>query len=509
MDTIAPHFRGERLSQWGIIFVGLAIASFTGYMIGTDAITTIVVIVSLISSIAWLILARTRWWLLMAVAGTIGGYFYFGFKLYPHEVALVGCFVPLLVARSLTRPGQLEKQRSRYPLAMYFLSFYLFAHWVGSNIYNRVHGEGGFGNVTRAYLNALWVILFLLAFHRNGSSKYIRAALLLTYLTAFARVLITVVTYLSKSFAYIPVMNYVLPGSTHSGAADLRASGLILGTVAVSYFLVQKSFLPRIFHALVFVASFVAVLFGAGRTALVLLCLVPVFAALIYRKAIPVLLSLLAAGGLLLAFNLNPNVLDDMPFQVQRSASILLFDKAEAAQYGLASSSDVWHERLRDLGFSKWTQDWNSFLFGTGIRPFDPTALDNAVNFDDGIKQAAKVGAYESGWWTVIAVTGLVGILAYLSVFIYALRRLVPIILKEKVRDHRHAFAFLAIFNIVIWLGLGWTNGGFPSNELFFAFVAVIAFEDRKNSRVPQQTTVIPHPPQLVPARRGLALARG
>src|SRR3954464_13784549 len=141
MDTVAPQFRGERLSHLGIIFVGLIVAGFTGYMIGTDAVATIVVIVSLVASVAWLILARTRWWLLIPVAGTIGGYFYFGFKVYPHEVALAGCFVPLLVARSLKRPGPLEKQRARYPLAMYFLSVYLLAHWLGSNIYNRLHGE--------------------------------------------------------------------------------------------------------------------------------------------------------------------------------------------------------------------------------------------------------------------------------------------------------------------------------------------------------------------------------
>jgi hypothetical protein len=509
MDTIAPQFRGERLSQLGIIFVGLAVAAFTGYMIGTDAVTTIVVIVAVISSVAWLILARTRWWLLIPVAGSIGGYFYFGFKLYPHEVALVGCFIPLLIARSLARPGQLEQQRSRYPLAMYFLSFYLFAHWLGSNIYNSLNSAGGYGNVTRAYLNALWVILFLLAFHRNGSSKYVRAALFLTYLTCFARVLITVAIYLSKSFAYIPVVNYVLPGSTHSGSADLRASGLIMGTVAVSYFLIQRGFVPRLFHACVFVASFVAVLFGSGRTALVLLCLVPVFAALIYGRALALMLSLLFAGGLLFALNANPSVLDGLPPQVQRSASILLFDKAATAQYGSIMSSDIWHERLRDVGFNRWTQDWNSFLFGTGIRPFDPTAMENAVNFEDGIKAAAKIGAYESGWWTVIAVTGLIGMVSYLSVFIYALRRLVPIILKEKVRDHRHAFAFLAIFNIVIWLGLGWTNGGFPSTELFFAFVAIIAFEDRKNSLPVRHTAAITQAPPLIPDRRRLARARG
>ena len=56
-------------------------------------------------------------------------------------------------------------------------------------------------------------------------------------------------------------------------------------------------------------------------------------------------------------------------------------------------------------------------------------------------------------------------------------------LLHEKVRDHRHAFAFMAIFGIAIWLGLGWTNGGFPSTEIMFGFLALLALEDEKQAR--------------------------
>ncbi len=184
METIALRIGGEKIYLVMVIAMGLITAVFLGAMIGSDPIVTIVTIAAVGFSLVWLVLARNRWWLLMPVAGTIGGYFYFGFKLYPHEVALVLCFVPLLIARALAPPTQLEKKRSPFPLAMYVLSFYLFAHWFGSNLYNRLNGEGGFGNVTRAYLNALYVILFVFAFRRYGSSKYMSTALLLTYLAA-------------------------------------------------------------------------------------------------------------------------------------------------------------------------------------------------------------------------------------------------------------------------------------------------------------------------------------
>ena len=511
MDTIAPQIGGEKVYLWLLMAVGLVVAGFLGVLIGTDAVTTVIVIAATGGSLAWLIVARQRWWLLMPVAATLGGFFYFGFKIYPHEIALLGCAVPLLLSRTLSGRGSLDRHRSSFPLAMHLLSVYLFAHWLGSMAYNRLNGEGGYGNVTRAYFNALWVILFVFAFRRYGSSKYLPAALLLTYLSAFARVITTVGIYLSKSFAYIPVINYVLPGSTQSGIGDLRWSGLALGTVAICYFLLKRNFLSRLFHGAVFLGSFAAVLFGSGRTALVLICLAPISAALIYRKALPVLFAILAAGGLILAINAFPTVLNDMPFMVQRSTSILLLNPDQADKYGEATSSDEWHADLRKVGLAKWTKDWNSFVFGTGIRPFDSAMYDQIpgkTTWEDLLSSSSKVGAYESGWWTVVAVTGLVGIVSYLSVLIYLLRRLLPVLLRDKVRDHRRAFAFLAVLNIIIWLGLGWTNGGFPSTEIMFGFLALIALQDERAER---PRPLAPIPVRHIPSsgqRRTLQRAR-
>ncbi len=369
---------------------------------------------------------------------------------------------------------------------LYLLGLYLFAHWLGSNIYNRLDSGGGYGNVTRAYFNAFWVIVFLVAFWGHGSTKYIPAALLLSYLAAGARVVIGLVTYFTNAFVYIPVINYVLPGSTHARGADLRASGLALATLAACYFLIHRGFFRKSFHLLIFLGSCVALLFGSGRTVLVLVCLIPICAALLYRKIVPLVFSFLVIGTLLVILNVEPSLLDHVSFPVQRSASILLVDKAQSVKYGLAESSDEWHASLRALGLKKWTSSWHNFLFGTGIRPYDnairETILGVTTN-EDYLESSAKVGAYESGWWTVIAVTGLVGLLFYLSVLLYLLRRLLPVLLHEKVRDHRHAFAFMAVFGIVIWLGLGWTNGGFPSTEIMFGFLALLAIEDEKAER--------------------------
>ena len=438
--------------------------------------------------------------MLVPAAGTLGGYFWFGFKLYPHEVALAGSLIPLIIATAVRRSGRIEN-RPPFPTVLYLLSLYLLAHWLGSNIYNKLDSGGGYGNVTRAYFNAYWVIIFLIAFWRHGSTAYIPAALFLSYLAAAFRVIVGLLTYFTNGFAYIPVINYVLPGSTHARGADLRASGLTLATLAACYFLIHKGFFRKSFHLLIYFGSCVALLFGSGRTVLVLACLIPIFAALLYRRVVPLIFSLLAVATVLVVLNAEPTLLDHASFPVQRSASILLFDKAQAVKYGLAESSDEWHENLRALGFKKWTSSWHNFLFGTGIRPYDNAIVETIAGVttnEDYLESSAKVGAYESGWWTVIAVTGLVGLVLYLIVLIYLLRRLLPILLREKVRDHAHAFAFMAVFGIVIWLVLGWTNGGFPSTEIMFGFLALLAIEDARPRHQPVAT---------IEGHRGVALS--
>ena len=498
---------GPRMGLWMATAICLLVCVAIGMAVGNYAMGTVILLATFALGLTWITTAKERWWLLVPAAGTLGGYFWFGFKLYPHEVALAGALVPLLLGRAVRLHATEQHRASQFPTVLYLLSLYLLAHWLGSNIYNKLDGGGGYGNVTRAYFNAFWVIIFLVAFWWHGSTKYIQVALLLSYLAAAARVVIGLVTYFTSAFAYIPVINYVLPGSTHSRGGDLRYSGLALATLATCYFLIQKGFLRKSFHLLVFLGSCVALLFGSGRTAVVLVGLIPICVALLYRKIVPLILSTFVVGTLLVILNAEPTLLDQTSSSVQRSASILLVDKDQSAKYGLAGSSDEWHANLRTLGFKKWTASWHNFLFGTGIRPYDNTireAIGGVTTNEDYLESSAKVGAYESGWWTVIAVTGLVGLIFYLSVLLYLLSRLLPILLHEKVSDHRHAFAFMAVFGIVIWLGLGWTNGGFPSTEIMFGFLALLAIEDEKEERLSLAALEPPRATEL-PSRRRFA----
>lgn len=487
-DITTQQIGGEKVFIWLVILLGALVCGAVGFLIGSDPTTTCVVLVCGAFVLLWTFTAGKRWWLLMPIAGALGGYFYFGFKLYPHEVALAGCLAPLMMARAMRAPGIVERKSAPFPKAMFYLSMYLILHWIGSDVYNKLEGAGGYGNVTRAYLNALWVIIFLFAFRRYGSSRFIPAALLGIYLASAVRVAMGIFFAVTNGFAYIPVINYVLPGSTNSRFADLRTSGMMTAMVAICYFLMKQGFANRLFHGCIFLASFAALLFGAGRGNLLLTLLSVVAAIAISRRIVPLIFSCLLIVGAVFLINLKPSVLDPLPFSVQRTTSIVLLDQRLADRYGEAGSSDEWHERLRELGYRKWTRSWNTFLFGTGIRPYDNAireALPGETTTEDFLESSSKVGAYESGWWTTIAVTGLVGLLLYLSVMFFLLRRLVPILIRERVRDHRHAFALLGVLNISIWLVLGWASGGFPSTEIMFGFLALFALDDACKSTRP------------------------
>src|SRR3954452_3878601 len=95
---VALRLGGERLFVWFVIFLGFIAAIGFGAFIGQDPIITAIVLASTLGTLAWVALARKRWWLIVPAAAGLGGYFWFGFRIYPHEVALLGAFVPLVLA---------------------------------------------------------------------------------------------------------------------------------------------------------------------------------------------------------------------------------------------------------------------------------------------------------------------------------------------------------------------------------------------------------------------------
>ena len=295
------------------------------------------------------------------------------------------------------------------------------------------------------------------------------------------------VTYFTNAFAYIPVINYVFPGSTHDRGADLRFSGLTLATIAACYFLIHRGFsgnlsLPH------FSLRRVGLLFGSGRTVLVLVCLIPLFAAILYRKVIPLVFATFAVSVILATLNLEPTLLDHLAPRVQRSLSILFIDKRRQINTGkpvpVTSGTRICARLVTRNGPVHGTLFSSEPAFAPTITRSVETILGETTN-EDYQESSAKVGAYESGWWTVIAVTGLVGLLLYLNVLLYFYASYFRFFCAIRSRTMLMLSLSWESSGLSSGLGLGWTNGGFPSTEIMFGFLALLALEDQNKERRP------------------------
>src|ERR1051325_171301 len=101
MDIARFEIAGEKLFVWLLIVLGLIAAVFAGIMVGSNPLPVFILFSTLVLSITWIAGARERWWLLVPPAGILGGFFYFGYKIYPHEIALFACAVPLAMMVAL------------------------------------------------------------------------------------------------------------------------------------------------------------------------------------------------------------------------------------------------------------------------------------------------------------------------------------------------------------------------------------------------------------------------
>ena len=87
-------FGGQRVAVWILIFLGLVLSIFAGAMVGNNAVSTVIEVFVIGAAISWVLMAGERWWVVVPAAGAVGGYFYFGHKIYTNEIAFMACLPP-------------------------------------------------------------------------------------------------------------------------------------------------------------------------------------------------------------------------------------------------------------------------------------------------------------------------------------------------------------------------------------------------------------------------------
>jgi len=488
----------KKFTRFLVFSIGLIVALLLGIFVIAEPLRNSLIAFGGLTMLLWVVILPQHWWVAVPAAVGIGGYFEREFKIYPHEVALASAMIPLVVALAMRRQG-LSQGRPALHKACYFLAVYLMLHFAGSVIYNHYfyhsfEESSGVGNVLRAYLNALFGIGFIALFNHWGSTRPIRQVLMLIYGATWIRVGLGVYSYFTGSDGFIWFLDYNLQPD------DLRFSGITLAILSVGYFSISSGFVTKAIHLFIYCLSGLAVLAGSSRSCLVIYIFIPLWLALVNRRyALLCGFAFIVATGVIL-LNLAPSILDELDPRIGRPFSIVLIDQEQADHLGKTSASDYWHRRLREIGFERWTDNTGTVVFGTGIRPFARSAVstDESINLltrmESTMIAASGAGAYESGFWAVLAVTGVVGLLLFAIVIRIAFVPCLRALMKDGISTHAHVFAFMGIVMTGSWVVLCWTYGGVPSLEIIYLYLGKIALDDQMR----RKTTKLKNDPENI-----------
>lgn len=456
-----------------VVTLALLFALFLGVEIGTDDFWILAGLIAVAGVIGWTVIGREYWWLSMTFGLGIGGFFTIPFKLYPHEIALVAAGLALL-PQLVFHQAAAGKERPGLPKVFYLLGAYLLGSYVCSVLVYRQ--TDALGNVSRAYMNMLWPFLFGFAFYRFGSTRVLRAGLMVLYVATVIRMLFGLVNYFAGQTYNIPLINYSIDPQ------DLRASGLILVSITVLFTLISRSKFGRLGNLVMTAVASWAVMLGGSRGGIALLLFIPAFLFVALRRTI----LLVVFGGItlcgILFINAAPHSLDLFPYRVARAFSILLINDNKLDVQTDVQDSNLWHkEILPGEAYRRWSASPRSMAVGTGIKKYNPMVKDwsgglDALYFNG--KVSADMGAYESGFWTVLAVTGLIGLCLYLWLLIQLFVRLFPRVWREGIVDLPTAVGFWACLMVSSWVIFCVPQGTYPSFEIFVSLLALAAYAD-------------------------------
>ncbi len=467
--------------EWLVGATAIAIVLFLLATFAEDDWMTGIVCTSILALAAWTFLAREAWWLLLPMALGFGGTFFFGFKIYTHEIALLVCLlplVPLIAARKATRVP-----RAPLPLSLYVLLIYMVVH-LGVSLYLiTLEGREGQGSIFRVYVRGLWPLVFAVPFYLYGKTRYLKWVLILIYVSSLCRSGLGLIGYYAPAVAGT-APGFLLPGIYTEGM-DLRESGLWLLYASLAFACLSPSRIARGFHLAVAGLAGWFVVVGGSRVSLGISVVIPLIWAAAQRRFI--LLGTLAALAVttLIAFNANPDLVHVFPERIQRTLSIVVMRTPYQDVHRIVEGSDDWHYGLMHIAYNNWTRSVPSFVFGTRLIPYREPALETSFWFDEMMRAAASLGYYEAGLWTVLAVFGVFGLALYVKVFAYLIAPIARALWREGISDVQHAFYFLAVSSTFIWVIFAWIAGHFPSEPLLLVVIARAAFEDRQRETKP------------------------
>ncbi len=479
-----------QIATFFIYSIGIVLAIYFSTSIAENSTTAFVDILAVMGSIAWILFGSRIWWLPLFLGIGFGGVFWVGFKVYPQEVGLALALVTVVPALILQR----FRLRPRQKLPQVFSI--LFAYLAIECLYSCIRfGDGaqGRGGIFRVYFFALWPFLFIAGFSFYSFSQHIRWGLYALQRGYLARISMDLASLAMPGFLYLPGINFILPASV-GGLEDLRGPGLGLAIISLALlfskrgiFLSRRTIIFPVIQVIRLLEALAALLFGGSRFSLIAGFLAIGFALIYSRRWIVITLFLILGGSVVGWINMYPQSLEKLPVLAERAASILILKDNTITIQEQLQGSNLWHQRLREVGFQRWTENPVSLFFGTGVHAFDPTIAQGAPSgdelFERALDNAANVGAFENGLFTVLSLTGLVGFALYAILFFQLIRRIFSLRAIADQDDFGRTLTFYAICQGVIWVISCYFAGSWPSFELMILGITAVYLQERADEQ--------------------------
>jgi hypothetical protein len=448
---------------------------------GEQGLLSVAYVAAGLAIAAWILFSGKLWWALTPMAVAFGGTLLLGYKIYPHEMALLISIVALLPLIALRRRDL--PLRPPLPWTIYALLALFIVDWAISIYVIEDLDLHGIGSLSRAYISGLWAIIFGLLFYRYGELNP-RQILRLLYIVFCLRSIVVGTAALVETFLPLPKIGFVLSGLI-SGFTEYRVAGIQLGLLAFAYATMERRVGVKLVHYAVAAVAIWMALLGGGRVTIGITCCALLMWAILRRQW--GWLSLLGAMGLALVVLLNrsPEMLYHLPKGGQRALSILVTESSTRwlDWHDRNRISNQWHRHLSELGWQRWTENPATFLFGNRVEPYDESYEARSATWQMKADIGAKMGLYEAGLWTVLGLIGLVGLLLYLGLFVFLLKGPLALVRREGICSPTHVLAFLALLGAMLWGVFSWIVGHFPSYELMMAVLAKAAYEDRRREQ--------------------------
>lgn len=466
-----------------VITVGVILSIIVGSIIGDGSIGLITLGTAIVFTTIWIIFARDAWWLAFIALGNLAGALQVGFRITPLEIGTLAALAPLIPYYVLERENLPSVPRpipKIYVIAAIYFGFNL----VMSLVFNRIDRIGDNANVVRVYSGTLSSFAIGYLFYHFASLRLLRLGALAAYGVIFGSLLASVVADLMGKPLFIPGINYMLDTGFNPDASGMefffaRWSAVATLPFALFYSRFGRSLFVRVLNTIIAASMVLLTARAGGRSALLAAGIYVILWLWFTRQRGLILIGGSVAMLFVLAINVSPALLDPLPLGAQRSMSFLVFDRRFADSLGLTSGagSDTWHAALRDIAVARWTDSWNTVLFGYGARGFEGLLqLTNLYDRDAmyvNALQAANTGAYEKSIYALLAISGLTGLLLILILYFVTARHLLRYLGKHEIEDERGLFIFLALGAILPLPVLGWIQGGLPQMELFYIAVAL------------------------------------